>query len=113
MQHGAVAGDKQVELLDDVQEDLVLAVLDALRAPRDRVGHSRRWLSRLVGPVALLQGNQQANSRCTASHNRTPGHVNARWHRTPSRNWPLAVGHEAGPQHDRTHDRATTTGVGQ
>lgn len=35
----AVGRDKQVEALDDVEEDLVLAVPDALGAPRDGVGH--------------------------------------------------------------------------
>jgi hypothetical protein len=37
-QHVAVGGDEQVERLDDVEEDLVLAVADALATPADCVG---------------------------------------------------------------------------
>ena len=34
---------EHVDRLDDVEEDLVLAVLDTLRAPRHCIGNGHRW----------------------------------------------------------------------
>ena len=50
--------DEQIDALDDVEEDLVLAVADALRAPGDGVGDGHGWadldleLVRLLGDVS-------------------------------------------------------------
>ena len=54
-QHVAVAADEQVQRLDDVEEDLVLAVADALAAPADGVGDGDRRARLHLEPVRLLR----------------------------------------------------------
>jgi len=54
VQHGAVAGHEDVELLDNVQKDFVLAMLDAFGAPRHGVGEGNRWARGALQAVTLL-----------------------------------------------------------
>ena len=57
VQHGAIGRHEEVELLDDIEEDFVLLVLDALRPPADGVGegHGGFGLEVLRHAIALLR----------------------------------------------------------
>lgn len=35
--------NKQIDALDNVQEHLILPIPDALRSPRNSIGHGNRW----------------------------------------------------------------------
>ena len=54
-QHVALGPGQEVDTLDDVEEDLVLPVLDALGSPGHRVGHRGRRLGRGLELVTLLE----------------------------------------------------------
>ena len=54
MQHRAIASYQNIEFLNDIQEDLVLPMLDALHAPGDCVSEGDRGARRAFQAVTLL-----------------------------------------------------------
>ena len=45
-QHVSLGSGKEVDTLDDIEEDFILAILDAIRPPGHGIGHRWRGLGR-------------------------------------------------------------------